>query len=436
MFDVIGAIERKKIGVELASDEWAAFVEGFLDGSVPDYQAAALLMAVCLRGMSDEETIALTEVLWKSGETLEFPYLDRPLVDKHSTGGVGDKITPILVPLLVACGCAVCKMSGRGLGHTGGTIDKLESIPGYRTQLSLDELHSQMKRVHGAMVRQTGDLAPADKKLYALRDVTATVDSISLIAASIMSKKLAGGASVICLDVKVGDGSFFKTEQAAHVFAVLAQKIGVRFGRNVDTVMTAMNQPLGYAVGNALEIREVLEVLEKGSSPSRGLMRVIRMLGAEILCAARITSGEDEAYELIASKLENGDALHAFEEIVSAQGGSIKSFHESLAELDKRLCMEITAKRDGVLLHVNALKIGEFVRTLGAGRFALTDPIDPFAGIVLANKPGVDVSKGEILARCYFNPQWPTVQRIYSGSMIAIEDAVSGAFNIGETASM
>jgi pyrimidine-nucleoside phosphorylase len=251
-----------------------------------------------------------------------------------------------------------------------------------------------------------------------------------------MSKKLAGGAGVICLDVKVGDGGFFKTSHAAHQFALLVFKIGGYFKRNVRTVMTPMDQPLGYAVGNALEMREVLDVLERNGAPPRDLLKVVRMLGVEILCAARLAGDEDEACELLLGNLEDGEALRAFDGIVSAQGGSLSAFRESLCELDKRACVEIRAVRDGVLLDIDALKIGEFVRTLGAGRYSLVDSIDPFAGIVFKRKSGGDVAKGETLAMCYFDPEWPSVQRIYNGSVQAIEQTAIGAFSIGQTVEM
>jgi len=406
-FDILSAIETKKRGGALSKGDWHAFLVGFLAKEIPDYQASALLMTVVLRGMTDEETFALTEAVWRSGESLSFPNLDRPLVDKHSTGGVGDKVTPFLVPLLVAAGCAVCKMSGRGLGHTGGTIDKLESIPGFRTSLTLDEVISQVESIGGAIVGQTGNLAPADKKLYALRDVTGTVDSIPLIVASIMGKKLAGGAGVIVLDVKVGDGAFFEDIESAQEFARLSVAVGRKFGRKVSCVLTRMDSPLGYAVGNALEMREVLDSL--GGNAPRDLLEVTLALGSEVLLRAGLAETSDVARDKLNSLIDNRVAMRVFEDIVSAQGGSLAMFADALSELDNREKVPVIARETGRIARVHARVAGELSRALGAGRFTLDDAIDPFAGLIFAKKPGDYVSAGETWAACYFDPANPTV---------------------------
>ncbi len=410
MFDILSAIETKKRGESLKHGKWTCFIENFDVQSLPDYQVSALMMAVCLRGMSDDETIELTEAILRSGETLNFGGLGRPLVDKHSTGGVGDKVTPILVPLLIASGCAICKMSGRGLGHTGGTVDKLESIPGLRTSLTQFELESQMQKHYGAMIGQSGILAPADRKLYALRDVTGTVDSVPLIASSIMSKKLAGGADVICLDVKTGDGALFKSESEAFEFARLAVLIGDTFHKEVRVVYSSMESPLGLAVGNALEIREVLEVLEGGKTDRLSdLINVVLELGSEILLATKIASGKEQANGILTSNLSSGKAMSVFEAIVKEQGGSLVAFNETLSTLNNRTSIDIKSPSYGRIAKIKAKQIGDIARSLGAGRYRLEDEIDLFAGVVLKKKPCDALELGEAWATCYFDPLNSTV---------------------------
>ncbi len=413
-FKVLNAIEKKKRGGELSAVEWTRFALDYAAGEVPDYQASALLMAAYINGLSPAETAALTEGIWKSGETLEFPGLDRPLVDKHSTGGVGDKVTPILVPILMALGLAVCKTSGRGLGHTGGTIDKLESIPGFRTTLTREEIDAQMRSIYAVIAGQTGSLAPADKKLYALRDVTGTVDSIPLIAASIMGKKLAGGAKYIALDVKIGEGAFFPGRDEAREFAAHALEAAKKHGRRAACIVSRMESPLGRNIGNALEIAEAIDAL-KGAGES-GLMSVVVSLGSMLYAMA---SGDGEiagknfefANKKIDSDLKTGAAYKEFEKIVTAQGGSIEKFHESMGELDNREKLTIAAPMTGGIVRIDARVIGETARALGAGRFALNDEIDNYAGIQLLKLQGEIAQKGEPFAEVYYNPAHATVRK-------------------------
>ena len=412
-FGILPAIETKKRGGELAAGDWTAFALGYSAGEIPDYQASALLMAAYINGMSPAETAALTEGIWKSGETLEFPGLDRPLVDKHSTGGVGDKVTPILVPILMSLGLAVCKTSGRGLGHTGGTIDKLESIPGFRTSLTRKEIDAQMNSVHAVIAGQTGRLAPADKKLYALRDVTGTVDSIPLIAASIMGKKLAGGAKYIALDVKIGEGAFFAGRDEAREFAAHAREAANKHGRRVAFIVSRMESPLGRNIGNALEIAEAIEALEGGGE--KDLMLVVITL-AEMLYAMTRSGGVnkydfEKAGEKVQKVWKNGEAMKEFQKLVAAQGGSIEKFHESMGELDNREKLTIAAPMTGGIVRIDARVIGETARALGAGRFALDDEIDYYAGIKLLKLQGEIGEKGEPWAEVYYNPAHPSVRR-------------------------
>ncbi|MEP0814041.1 MAG: thymidine phosphorylase [bacterium] len=430
-FDILCAIETKKRGDALSEDEISGFVTGFVSGQIPDYQASALLMAIVLRGMSDKEVFALTEAIWRSGGTLAFPGLGKPLVDKHSTGGVGDKVTPLFVPLMMAAGAVCCKMSGRGLGHTGGTIDKLETIPGFRTSLSADELDGQIRSIGGAIVGQSADLAPADKKLYALRDVTGTVDSIPLIVASIMGKKLAGGAGTIVLDVKVGKGAFFRDEAAAREFARLAEAAGARFGRKVVCVLTKMDSPLGHAVGNLLEMIEVWDAL-LGKGPA-DLLEVVYELGSAALVESGLAVSKAAARDKLMQLIADGSARVAFEKLVKAQGGSLGALRERFGELASVPRAYIAARKAGFIHSIDALAIGEAARALGAGRFELDDSIDPFAGILLLKKPGDRIELKEPWALCYFNLGTPSViarlgstrEAVGSGIEMLLHDAIA-----------
>ncbi|HIE11947.1 MAG TPA: thymidine phosphorylase [Desulfotomaculum sp.] len=389
-------IKKKRDGERLSPEEISWFIERHTAGEIADYQAAAWLMAVYLRGLDAQETASLTEALLRSGRQVDLSGVDGVKVDKHSTGGVGDKTTLVLAPLLAAAGVKVAKMSGRGLGHTGGTIDKLESIPGFKTELSLQEFISQVNRVGVAVAAQTEEIVPADKKLYALRDVTATVDSIPLIAASIISKKLASGADAIVLDVKAGSGAFMQDVTAARTLARLMVTVGKRAGRRVAALITDMDQPLGYAVGNAVEMAEAIAAL-KGRGPL-DLTELCLELGSRLLVLAGPASNAQVARVRLEEILWNGRALSKFREWVAAQGGDPQVVDDPglLPQAPRRI--PVLSPRSGHVVEVNALAIGEAVRILGAGRARKDEPVDPSVGVILAAKVGTKVDAGEPLA--------------------------------------
>ena len=391
-------LNRKKAGQALTDAEIAYFVSGFTAGDIPDYQASALLMAICLRGMTDQETAALTDCMARSGDLLTLSSLHGPTVDKHSTGGVGDKTTLIVAPLAAACGLQVAKMSGRGLGHTGGTIDKLESIPGFRTALSTDAFLRQVERIGVAVTGQTGNLAPADKALYALRDATETVDSVALIAASVMSKKLAAGAAHIVLDVKCGSGAFMETQADARRLAQLMVEIGKRCGRKMAALVTDMDAPLGTYIGNALEVREAMEILQ--GRGDRALRDLSLALTAQLLQLGFGISAE-KARETAAQKLSCGAAFEKFLELVAAQGGSAQALENGTALPKAKCSRDVFAKQDGCLFAMQTRAVGECAQILGAGRAKKGDAIDPAAGLILHKKPGDFCRRGEPLATLY-----------------------------------
>ncbi len=418
MYDIL---LKKKRGQELSERELHFFVEGYTRGEIPDYQASALLMAICLNGMTERETTYLTVVMAESGDMLDLSSLEGITVDKHSTGGVGDKTTLIVIPILASLGLKAAKMSGRGLGHTGGTIDKLESIPGFRTELSREEFLKTVKKTGAAIAGQTGNLVPADKKLYALRDVTATVESIPLIASSIMSKKLAAGAQCILLDVKAGSGAFMKTLEEAQELARVMTEIGNRAGRRTGALITNMDRPLGYAVGNALEVAEACETL-RGRGPEDLTEICIRLAGG-LLQLAGFCKEKEEACERAKAQLKNGCALAKWKEMIAAQGGD-EQFAENpnrLPKAEKKLFL--FAEEEGYIASLNTEKCGEASVLLGAGRERKGDPIDPAAGILLKKKPGDFVRQGDILAELHFSGKVdPTVaqeilQKAYSVSL-------------------
>ena len=393
-------ILKKKRGMELGDDEIRDFVKSYTNGSLPDYQAAAMLMAICFRGLSERETAVLTDAMANSGDVVDLSEFGKLSADKHSTGGVGDKTTLIVAPLAAALGCKIAKMSGRGLGHTGGTVDKLEALPGYKTSLSPEDFFKTVRSVGVSVIGQSGNLAPADKKLYALRDVTATVDSIPLISASIMSKKLAAGAQNIVLDVKCGGGAFMKTEEDAIHLAEAMVKIGTAAGRRVSALITDMSVPLGFAIGNSLEIVEAISVL-KGEGP-RDLTEISIALAAEM---ARLALGIDEACaENMARKaLSSGAAFQKFKEWITAQGAN-PSYAENTELFEKaKIAKEITAKSSGFISEMNAEKIGLAALELGAGRKTKDAEIDFSAGIILKKKTGDSITAGEVLATLYTN---------------------------------
>lgn len=395
MYDII---HKKRNGGELSGDEIRFFVEGYTDGSVPDYQAAAFCMAVYFMGMTAKETSELTLAMAESGDQIDLSGIDGFTVDKHSTGGVGDKTSLIVAPIVASCGGKVAKMSGRGLGHTGGTVDKLEAIPNFRTELTPDEFIKQVNNIGLCIVGQTGELAPADKKLYALRDVTATVESIPLIASSIMSKKLAAGSKGIVLDVKTGSGAFMKTFEESENLAKEMVSIGKSAGRSVTAVITNMDIPLGNSVGNSLEVIEAIKTL-KGEGES-DLTDVCLTLAVQMLC---MVTGEDEkaCYAMANCAIDDGSALNKLCEMISAQGGNAGVVDDFSLFKQPKHTVEISSEREGYIEHTDAEKIGLASVILGAGREKKGDPIDSSAGIVLKKKTGDRVEKGDTLAIFY-----------------------------------
>lgn len=397
MYDIIA---KKRDGKGLDDAEIRFFVNGYTAGEIPDYQMSALLMAIYFNGMSEQETASLTQYMSMSGDILDLTYFGEASVDKHSTGGVGDKTTLIAAPIAAACGCKVAKMSGRGLGHTGGTADKLESIKGYKTDLSSDEFFKIVNKVGVAVVTQSGNLTPADKKLYALRDVTATVESIPLITSSVMSKKLASGAKNIVLDVKYGSGAFMKTKDDACALAQSMVNIGKMCGRKTAALITDMNTPLGYAVGNSLEVIEAINVL-KGRQKGDIYEISVALAGNMIALSQNIT--EQEGLKKAKLALDSGMALLKMREWISAQGGDTDCIDDTSNFETADYCMEIKADTGGFISAMDCEKIGTAAAVLGAGRLKKDDKIDLKAGIKLAVKTGDYVSFGESLATLYCN---------------------------------
>ena len=400
---MVDVIERKRDGYALSEEEIAFFVRGYTDGKIPDYQAAALLMAIVLRGMDETETAILTDQMMHSGETVDLKKIPGIKVDKHSTGGVGDKTSLVLGPLVAACGGKLAKMSGRGLGHTGGTLDKMESIPGTRIALSDEEFTNQVKKIGIAIIGQTAEIDPADKKLYALRDVTATVESIPLIASSIMSKKLASGSDAILLDVKYGSGAFMKNVEDARKLAKAMVAIGDKLGRDTKAVITSMEEPLGFAVGNNLEVKEAIETL-KGRGP-QDLVELCKTAGALMLVQSHIAADKEEGERLIQEAIENGKGFEKFKEFIGAQGGDVSYLDDDSKFPVAKYIHEITSPKAGYITRIDALGIGLSAMKLGAGRAELTDPIDYTAGIVLKKKVGDYVEEGVVLALAYTNKE-------------------------------
>ncbi len=395
MYDII---KKKRDGEELNANEIEFFIKGYVDGSIPDYQASALCMAIFYKGMTENETAKLTLSMANSGDTVDLSEFGQLTVDKHSTGGVGDKTTLIVAPLVASLGCVLAKMSGRGLGHTGGTIDKLESIEGFNTALSPEEFFSAVKKTGVAVVGQTGNLTPADKKLYALRDVTATVDSIPLIASSIMSKKLAAGAHTIVLDVKCGSGAFMKTPEDARALSEEMVKIGKNCGRNTAALITDMDKPLGNNIGNSLEVIEAIEVLN-GNGPE-DLKEVCLCLATEIVALSKNISRE-AARTLCEDALNSKKAFLKFKEWITAQGGNARWLQNTELFPKAEFPHPVVAENDGYIAAMDAEKIGMSAVILGAGREKKDDKIDMSAGIILKKKTGDFVKKGDILAVFY-----------------------------------
>jgi pyrimidine-nucleoside phosphorylase len=389
-------IERKRNGEELAADEIAGLVLAYARDDVPDYQMAAWCMAVYFRGLTGRETYALTDAMIRSGERLDLPAaLGRRVVDKHSTGGVGDKTTLAVGPIVAACGVPFGKMSGRGLGHTGGTLDKLESIPGFRVELSTEEFVEQVRAIGLAIVGQSADLVPADKKLYALRDVTATVDIVPLIASSIMSKKLAGGADAIVLDVKVGDGAFMKTLDDARILAEQMLDLGRRAEKEVVCLLTDMDQPLGAAVGNALEIREARDTVVGHGPPD--LTELVLEACARLLALSDIGVDDVEGRRRAETAVADGSALDVYERWIRAQGGD----PDPAALPTAPVVREVVAERSGVVTRLGALAVGVAALELGAGRRTKADDVDHAVGVVCRVKRGDTVAQGDVIAEVH-----------------------------------
>ena len=395
----IRLIERKRDGGRIDAGEWRALIFAYAAGHVPDYQMSALLMAIYLRGLDRAETVSLMEAMLESGESLDLSHLGIPRIDKHSTGGVGDKVSIILAPLIASLGVAVPMMSGRGLGHTGGTLDKLESIPGFRTNLSLSEARAQIDELNCALFGQTGEIAPADRKLYALRDATATVESIPLISASIMSKKLAEGINSLVLDIKRGPGAFIGDRESALELARTMIQLGADRGCEVVALLTAMDRPLGRACGNALEVEESIHAL-KGEGPP-DLMEVTYALGAEMLLMGKIAASREEARDMMERCIASGEAADRFRRIIEVQGGN-PGVVDDPATLPQAESVELYASpRAGFIATVDPRTIGRGITALGGGRTTMADVIDPTVGFVITAKPGDRVAAGEPLATIF-----------------------------------
>lgn len=398
---ILDIIDKKRLGKELSYKELDYFFNGYLNGDVCDYQMSSFLMAVCINGMTDEEVFALTKIFIDSGDSLEFSNIPGIKVDKHSTGGIGDKTTLVIAPIVASLGIPVIKMSGRGLGYTGGTIDKLESIKGYNVNLSEKEIVKQVNDIGIVITGQTADLVPMDKAIYALRDVTSTVSSIPLIASSIMSKKIAGGADKILIDIKVGNGALINTKEDAKKLSDLMIKIGKIYDREVRCIISDMNTPLGYSVGNSLEVLEAIDVL-KGKEDSNNFYDLCVDISSEMVSMG-LNISKEKAKELVINSIKDGSSYNKFCELVKAQGGDINNIKVS----NKKSV--IKANKNGTLSKINALEIGKLSLELGAGKKAIKDKIDYSVGIKLERVIGDKVKKGDVLATLYIGNIIPTI---------------------------
>ena len=403
---ILDIINKKANKYELTKEELETILLGYLNDEVKDYQMSAFLMAICINDMSDSEIFALTDIFIKSGDVLDLSFIDEIKVDKHSTGGVGDKTTLIVAPLVASCNVPVIKMSGRGLGYTGGTIDKLESIPGFKVDLTEDEIKKQAEDIGIVITSQTKDLAPLDKKVYALRDVTATTNSIPLIASSIMSKKIAGGADKIVIDIKVGSGALIKTKEEAERLSSLLIKIGTYYQKEVRTVISNMDRPLGHNIGNKLEVLEAIDVL-KGNVKGE-LLNLSLELATKMVSMGKGIS-EEEAMKEVKENLENGKALNKFIEFVKYQHGNIEEL-----EINAKV-YNIKANKSGTLKDINALSIAKLSESLGAGRKSKDGEIDYNAGVVIKKDIGDEIKEGDVLASLYTNIDNPkfNLERIF-----------------------
>lgn len=398
---ILDIINKKRLGKELSYEELDFFFNGYLDGKVADYQMSSLLMAICINGMTDEEIYALTKIFIDSGDVLDFSDIPGIKVDKHSTGGIGDKTTLVIAPIAAACGVPIIKMSGRGLGYTGGTIDKLESIPGYRIDLTDEEIIKQVHEIGIVVTGQTGDLVPMDKVIYALRDVTSTVSSIPLIASSIMSKKIASGADKIIIDIKVGNGALLQTKEDAKKLSSLMKKIGSFYNREVHTIISDMNAPLGYAVGNSLEVLEAIDVL-KGKEKDNHFVDLCIELASDMVSMGKNISIE-EARDLVLDAIDSKKAYKKFLELVEYQHGDIKEIKVS------ENTYKIKAEKSGIIKKIDALEVGKLSLNLGAGKVSIKDKIDYTVGVKLNFEVGDVVDKGDVLATIYYNKKNPEV---------------------------
>lgn len=400
MYDLI---LKKRNGEELTKEEINFFVNGYTKGEIPDYQVSALLMSIFFKKMNSRETAELTMAMVNSGDILDLSMIDGVKVDKHSTGGVGDSTTLVLTPMVASLGIPVAKMSGRGLGHTGGTIDKLESFKGFSVEMPKEKFMNNVNTIKIAVAGQTGDLAPADKKLYALRDVTGTVDNVSLIASSIMSKKIAAGADSIVLDVKVGDGAFMKTKEAAFELAHEMVEIGKNVGRNTIAVISDMDQPLGLAIGNILEVEEAINTL-KGQGPE-DLLELCLTLGSQMVILAGKAKNPEEARDMLLNTIKSGEALEKFKEFIKAQGGETDVIDDTNKFEKAKYIVPVKAENSGVVERINSQKIGLIAMELGAGRATKESIIDLAVGIVLNKKRGDHVEEGDIIAYIHSNDE-------------------------------
>lgn len=416
---MVDIIEKKRDGHELTTAEINFFIEGYTKGEIPDYQASALAMAIFFQDMTDRERADLTRAMVESGDTIDLSAIDGVKVDKHSTGGVGDTTTLVLAPLVASLGIPVAKMSGRGLGHTGGTIDKLESIAGFHVELTREQFIDLVNRDKVAVIGQSGNLTPADKKLYALRDVTGTVNSIPLIASSIMSKKIAAGADAIVLDVKTGDGAFMKTQEDAEELAHAMVRIGNHVGRKTIAIISDMSQPLGFAIGNALEVKEAIETLQ-GKGP-KDLTELVLTLGSQMVILAGKAKTSEEAKEMLLDAIHSGKALAKFKEFLANQGGDA-SIVDDLTKLPQaKYKIELPAKQSGYISRMVADEIGVASMILGAGRATKEDVIDLAVGLVLHKKVGDKVEEGESILTIYSNREnvEDVKQKLYDNIFIA-----------------
>ena len=416
---MVDIIEKKRDGQELTTAEINFFIEGYTKGEIPDYQASALAMAIYFQDMNDRERADLTRAMVESGDTIDLSAIDGVKVDKHSTGGVGDTTTLVLAPLVASLGVPVAKMSGRGLGHTGGTIDKLESIAGFHVELTREQFIDLVNRDKVAVIGQSGNLTPADKKLYALRDVTGTVNSIPLIASSIMSKKIAAGADAIVLDVKTGDGAFMKTQEDAEELAHAMVRIGNHVGRKTIAIISDMSQPLGFAIGNALEVKEAIETLQ-GKGP-KDLTELVLTLGSQMVILAGKAKTSEEAKEMLLDAIHSGKALAKFKEFLANQGGDA-SIVDDLTKLQQaKYKIELPAKQSGYISRMVADEIGVASMILGAGRATKEDVIDLAVGLVLHKKVGDKVEEGESILTIYSNREnvEDVKQKLYDNIFIA-----------------